>query len=140
MDDEIKRNKNKDLKDELKKAIKDNAAKPKKPPAKLRLIKNEPTSKIINVGNGNINNTGSGNIHINKKETKRVNRLPEPDDINAQQKKFIQEKIYQLADRDVAKGIEIGKARTSWWSRLNNKFYVNSYVCLKQIQFNDVAK
>jgi hypothetical protein len=70
----------------------------------------------------------------------RINRLPETDDITAQQKKFIFDKIHPLAERDAAKGAEIGKAIASWWSRLHKKFYVNSYACLKQTQFDDVAK
>ncbi|BBO74443.1 hypothetical protein DSCW_18600 [Desulfosarcina widdelii] len=104
--------------------------------------KAEPTIEKghVAVGNGNIQAGGDVNISNNERKVERVNRLPECDDIDARQKKFIQDKIYQLADRDVKKGADTGKARSSWWSRLRNKFYVNSYTCLKQSQFDDVMK
>lgn len=119
-----------DLKKELARAIKENSDKPK----------GESGVKQVAVGNGNVQISGDVSISNNKKTIKRINRLPETDDITAPQKRFIQEKIRRLADRDVAKGADIGKSLASWWSRLRRKFSVNSYVCLKQSQFDAVEK
>jgi hypothetical protein len=117
-----------DLKKQLAKAIIDSVDQPKKTTGTIHFI----------VGNNNLQVNGDITISANQKTVKRVNHLPECDDLTAQQKRFIQEKINQLADRAITKGADIGKARTAWWSRLKKKYTVNSYTCLKQSQYDDV--
>ncbi len=79
---------------------------------------------------GDSNQVAGGDIynHINEKKVVRnkVNRGSEF--ISSAHAKKLQDLVKKAADRDVAKGVEQGKAFAKWYSKLKNYFKVPSYL------------
>lgn len=80
------------------------------------------------IGDGNQVSGGDIHNHINEKKVVRnqVNRGPEF--ISPAHAKKIQSLVKKAADRDIAKGVESGKAFAKWHSKLRNYFNVPSYL------------
>jgi len=107
-------------------------------------VNNSDSNNHNNSNNANINQTISGNenvvagrdVVITEKVIKRNVIAPSDNDIKSYQQYEIQQRIYELADRDVTAGKgEVGSRRRHWFSEFKRKFKLASYKTLNQEQY-----
>ncbi|MBE7415123.1 MAG: hypothetical protein HS130_07815 [Deltaproteobacteria bacterium] len=94
-------------------------------------------SQIIE-GNGNIQ--AGRDVNINRRVIKRVLLKPSPELLTPAQKQTIKEKISELVNIGAIAGKDKADLFPLWWSRLQKKFRVNSYLELHQAQYPLVLK
>lgn len=101
---------------------------------------NEPTPVQNQTIKGNNNYQAGRDININKREVKRVILEPSPELLTPAQKQTIKEQITELVNIGVLAGEEKDDLFPFWWSRLQKKFRVNSYLELHQDQYSSVLR